>query len=859
MYRHLKKLLAFRHTEAKGAPFVLLYRKFQAILERNNKIHELMADMGEKLGGEYIFDSRYIEEISEQLGDMVFKLISELSKFTRQKNIELFHAFERIRQAIDAELNGRYLPEKGAFVLSLQSLDQEAYELAGDKMARLGNIHNRLMLPTADGFVVTTLAYSAFMEKNNLLRRAEQGTLYWQSGNEEGLRKIAGRIEQDIIHATLPRRLASQILSQFDELAKRSGQSDLRVVLRSSALGEDGENSFAGQYLTILNVPRSELLDGYKKVVASCYTFGAWRYRLQKGYHEHEIAMAVGCQALVKGKASGVLQTFAPHIGSESIVINAAWGLCEQVVQGQQAADTIVLDRRPPYQLISQKIANKPSCLVPQVKSGTTLVETPPERVDTLSLTSSQAMALAQAAMSIERYYKRPQEIEWSYDDEGHLQILQVRPLHFLGTRFAPGKQMQEDLRLADIIFSNRGFTVQCGIGMGKVFTVQTDEDLERFPHGAILLSHHSSPRFAAIMHKAKGIITDIGSPTGHMATLAREYRVPTIVNTDVASQLLGNGDEVTLDATHNIVYRGQLYALDRFELTEEEAFEDTYEFRLLRRLIRHVSRLNLVASQSKNFVPAACRTYHDIARYIQFKAVEELIQLSEKAAVKDALPPKRLEADIPLGLLIIDGGGGTQCPIESRVIDPEQIVSVPLRELLDGIMKLGMWCTDPVSVGLGSFMSSFTRTFCTTLAGPQEVGRNLAVVLENYVNINLRLGYHFTFIDAYISQAIKDNYINFRFWGGVTDNVRRYRRAAFIAMVLKRFDFLVETHGDLVVGRLKKLDLPRMSERMRMLGGLIGYTRQLDATMHSDSDIGGHAEIFIEAIKRTIGGEYNE
>ena len=157
-------------------------------------------------------------------------------------------------------------------------------------------------------------------------------------------------------------------------------------------------------------------------------------------------------------------------------------------------------------------------------------------------------------------------------------------------------------------------------------------------------------------------------------------------------------------------------------------------------------------------------------------------------------------------------------------------LYEVITRGLLDGIITLGMWCTDPISVNLGSFMSSFTRTFCTSLSGPREVGRNLAVVTGNYANINLRLGYHFTMIEAVLSGVTDDDYINFRFWGGVTEPVRRSRRASFIARVLEKFDFLVEIHGDLVVGRLKKLSLSRMSARMRMLGGLVGYTRQLDA-----------------------------
>ena len=482
---------------------------------------------------------------------------------------------------------------------------------------------------------------------------------------------------------------------------------------------------------------------------------------------------------------------------------------------------------------------------------------TPPELQTISCLSEEQLKELSQTSMRIERYYKRPQEIEWTFDSKGQLQILQARPLRYRETPTAPKPQPEllEAVRDAEIVFSDKGFVVQRGVGIGKIFTVQGDTDLKDFPYGSIILARYTSPRYSSIMHKARGIITDVGSPTGHMASLAREYRVPTIVDTEVATSLLQTGDEITLDATQNIVYRGNISALDHFELTEEEVFEDFYEYRLLRRLLKHISPLNLLDAQNENFTPAACRTFHDITRYIHEKAVEELIHLSEKRGAQHLSAPKRLIAEIPLGLMVIDAGGGTSCPPDARVVTPDEIVSQPLRDFLSGLDESGMWGTKPVSVDLGSFMASLTRTFPSSMASPKEVGRNLAVVLENYMNINMRLGYHFTIIDAYISDTINDNSIYFRFLGGVTEFIRRSRRAKFIAQVLAHFDFRVEVHGDLVIGRTKKMSRPRMSERMRILGGLVGYTRQLDTQMHNDKDVAMHVQLFIEAVHNIIGG----
>lgn len=815
---------------------------------------ELIADMGDKLGGEYVFDRRYIEVATEKIDDQVFKLISDLSILNQHKNTELFLACEHIRQEVHNELSGRHVFYTGKYVIPLSELGHELKDQAGYKMANLGDIFNRLALSTPDGFVITSRTFVEFMEHNGLLQKAEAAMGFWQSENLTALKDLADEMQKGIFTASLPRRLSSQILDEFDLLAERTKRQDITVALRSSASGEDGANSFAGQYHTALNVSRDQLVNAYRQVVASAYSFTAWQYRLDKGYHEHETTMAVGCQLMVDGMVSGVLHTYAPHLGDGAMVANAVWGLCSPVVQGEKATDTIVLDRTPPYKLRALSVVDKTRRLVLAPGGGTTWEDTPAELQEVPSLTPTQMRDLAQAAMSIERYQKRPLEIEWTYDLQGDLQILQARNLRYWSSP-PSGEQIDQTTRNAEIIFAGKGFIAQCGVATGEIFRVESDADLDAFPHGAILLARHTSPRYGGIMSKARGIITDVGSPTGHMATLAREYRIPTIVNTEIATGLLHTGDEITLDATQNTVYRGHISALDRFELIEEEVFEESYEYRLLRRILQHISPLNLLNSQSDDFIPSACRTYHDITRYIHEKAVEVLIQLSEKQEAQFLSAPKRLIADIPLGLMVIDAGGGTTCVPDSRTLVPEQIVSLPLRHLLEGLIGLGMWCTEPVSVDLGSFMASLTRTFSSTMSSPKELGRNLAVVLPDYLNINLRLGYHFTVIDAYFCEEINDNYVFFRFLGGVTELIRRSRRAAFIAKVLAYFDFRVEIHGDLVEGRLKKLSLPRMCERMRMLGGLIGYTRQLDAKMHSDDDVVSHAEFFINAMKSVIGG----
>jgi pyruvate,water dikinase len=525
------------------------------------------------------------------------------------------------------------------------------------------------------------------------------------------------------------------------------------------------------------------------------------------------------------------------------------------VVGGEVATDTFRVERTPPYGVRSRELVDKARKLTLAPGGGTAWENVRADLRRAPSLTPDQITQLAQGAMTIERYYKRPQDIEWAFDADGVLQILQTRPLQIWAAQDGPGLPVEDATRRAEVVFAGRGMVAQRGVAVGKVVRVDSDADLDAFPHGGILVSTYTSPRFARVMRKAQGIITDVGSPTGHMATIAREYRVPAVVNTEVATRLLRDGEEITLDASQNVVYRGRIGELNRFEITEEMVFEESYEYRLLRRLLKRISPLNLMDPLAENFKPSACRTYHDITRYIHEKAVEALIDLSENQGAQHLSAPRRLSDEVPLGLVVIDAGGGTDTPPEAKTLTRDQILSLPLQELLLGIDAPGMWSTNPVSVDMGSLMASVARTFSSSLSEPQRIGRNLAVVFKPYLNLHLRLGYHFCIIDAYLCETINDNYIYFRFLGGVTGFTRRSRRAQFIAAILERFDFRVEVHGDLVVGRIKKLSLQRMAARMRVLGCLIGYTRQLDARMHSDGHIGQHVDQFMSMIEKNIGG----
>ena len=471
-----------------------------------------------------------------------------------------------------------------------------------------------------------------------------------------------------------------------------------------------------------------------------------------------------------------------------------------------------------------------------------------PKLQDSPSLKVEQLRELAEVGMQLERFFKHPQDIEFAYDRQGRLVILQTRPLNIQQSKPKLICDLSSLENEYSVLMEGDGQIVQEGVGMGVVHLVSSEDDLKAVPNGSILVAHFSSPNLAQVIRKVSGIITDIGSPIGHLSTIAREFRVPMLINTRRATKVLENGSEITLDANENKVYDGYKTELCYYEFTED-VFEETYEYRLLRRLLKKITPLVLLDPSARNFTPASCQTLHDVIRFVHEKSVNVLIDQNYNQDASLTQFARKLELDIPLHLTVIDFAISHLERPDSMSMDDVQ--SVPLRSFCDGMCIPGLWARDPVGVDLKSFMSSMTRTFTTHVADPRFVGQNLAVTSGDDMNVSLRLGYHFSMIDSICSKTDYDNYIYFRFFGGVTDSVRRSRRARLIQQVLMLHDFMVSSKGDLVVGRIKGGGRKLLLEKIFVLGALVSFTRQLDVKMINETAITQYVTHFQSIVQK--------
>jgi pyruvate,water dikinase len=275
---------------------------------------------------------------------------------------------------------------------------------------------------------------------------------------------------------------------------------------------------------------------------------------------------------------------------------------------------------------------------------------------------------------------------------------------------------------------------------------------------------------------------------------------------------------------------------------------EKVYEFRKKRYILRYIAPLNLVDPLLDNFSPEACKTLHDILRFIHEKSVAELVDsardgsavLKKHAAVKLKLP-------IPTGIMVIDIGGGLDISADQDGVTFEQISSLPLRAIISGMMHPGVWRSDAVPLHANDFLTSMLRASDIVSDSRSFIENNVAVVSREYMNLGLRFGYHFNMIDCYCSETPRNNHIYFRFVGGATDIVKRSRRVSLIATILKGYGFNLKTKGDLVIARLANIGQGEIERILDHIGRLIAYTRQLDATMHDDSAVERYARNFLE------------
>ena len=460
-------------------------------------------------------------------------------------------------------------------VIAFNQLGKHDVELVGGKNSSLGEMISHLGnlgVNVPNGFATTSDAFNRFLNETGLLDKINAELKGLDVDDVELLAQTGAKIRGWVIDQELPKDLEDEIRAAFNEL---SGGQDIAVAVRSSATAEDlPDASFAGQQETFLNIRGIDnVLIAIKEVFASLYNDRAIAYRVHKGFEHAGVALSAGIQRMVRSETgtSGVMFTLDTESGFDEVVfITASYGLGEMVVQGAVNPDEFYLSKalleqnRPA--VVRRNLGSKQKKMVYGDEGSTTkstkIVDVDKADRNQFALTTDELTRLAKQALIIEKHYGQPMDIEWAKDgDTGEIFIVQARP--------ETVKSRQDKNHMERYIINSKGAKVLTEgrsigqrVGSGKVRIVTNLNEMSKVQDGDVLVSDMTDPDWEPVMKRASAIITNRGGRTCHAAIIARELGVPAIVGSGNATEVLVDGQEVTVSCAEGdtgFIYEGLL------------------------------------------------------------------------------------------------------------------------------------------------------------------------------------------------------------------------------------------------------------------------------------------------------------
>lgn len=832
---------ARQESEGLLRSFRVHYTHFKDLLQSNAELGTIMAEIDERLRGTSLFGVSEIRALATRSVFHTMRMVTALNVISANRYASLPEMVEHINDRIASILDSRTQEPVSRITFSLSEVDKTQVDVVGGKCANLGEMRNRAKIPTPAGFAITTGAYNRFLQREGVREEILKLLREVRPEDPASVVSVSEAIFRTIDRVDVPREVMDAIESAWDETFSDPGTT--RAALRSSAISEDGVLSFSGQYRTILGVTRATLESAFREVLASLFSPRAITYRVHHGVSFDQCAMGMACIEMVDAVASGIIFSRHPvNPLSDEMVLNAIWGLGAYAVDGIIEPDTWHIRPGTAPLITSSSVAVKNVRLVSDAW-GKREESVPVELRDRPCLEERHVLELADIASRLEAHYHHPQDIEWALDSSGRIMILQSRPMR-LASVHHPGLS-HGAIEGAKLILD--GADIACsGIGAGPAVLAGDLSDLSAFPDRGILVAPHSLPNYVLVMNRAQAIVTEAGSITGHMASLAREFNVPTLLNARGATRLILAGQTVTVDAITGRVYAGIVPELESFKSTRSIRIADTPVHAILRQVADQIIPLHLLDPKSPLFRPESCTTLHDVMRFVHELCYTEMFRISDRASDAGSISCQ-LKAKLPIDLHLIDLGGGLK-DADGPYVFPDQIACEPLNALLAGMLRPEVHVRGPRPVNVGGFLSVMSQHMLEppTIQAQRFGERSYGIISDKYLNFSSRVGYHYSVVDAYCGETVSKNYITFQFKGGAADEIRRERRVRCIAEILRRLGFATDVRGDMTQARYQKYAKEETRERLDQLGRLLIVTRQMDMLMTSEAAVMAMADNFM-------------
>jgi len=787
------------------------YESFQKLLEYDGQTHEQMAELEALYYQGIKEDFSSIRNRYKKLSTTVLGMIESLEKMAPGNYVTLKSYYKKFDFYSTFLLAPPRLDSAPPFICSLQDA-KDKEQLVGGKASQLAALHSDLDLPIPAGFVITANSFNYYIEYNNLRAPIDNILCTVRSWDPHSLVEASATLVDLIMRSEIPDEIQKEITSAWKDFSSEMGPSPMAV--RSSCLNEDGACSFAGQYLTLLNIPGDEILAAWKKVICSKYTPEALSYRIHSGLGDEETGMAVLVLEMVKAKISGVLYTGDPSGKKENaITIHAIHGQGDALVSGQtipQSYDAKMTD----------------------------------DNNDTNNgiLSASELHLLQKHGLLIAESYDTPQDVEWSITQPGELIFLQCRPLGI--QQIVTKKEKIIPLAGKGSRLFKAGVTAAMGQATGTAYVVSSTHLLEDVPQGAILILRETLPSAVRVLKRVHGVIAELGSVAGHFSTVCREFNIPLLLAVEDTIQTIVHGQQLSLFADIQEVWLGNCLPEEKpVPLYKQEA--SLPYFMRLHGLLDFVTPLNLLEPESEKFVPESCRSLHDIIRFSHEQAVRTMFSLGDKGSGRSK-KKRKLLTNIPLDVFLLDVGDGLQeTDRNNDKIDITEVYSTPFLALWQGLTHSGVEWEERSHFDWKSFDE-------IALAGGvanknSSDFASFAVLGNDYVNLNIRFGYHFTLVDAMCGSDAAKNYCQLRFAGGGGNFSGRSLRLDFVETILKECGFQITPKGDLLDARLHHIDSEELVQKLQIVGRLLGVTKLMDMRLKDENMVQEQIRLFWE------------
>ncbi len=789
------------------APDLLLQKKYSAfreVLRLDSHAMNLLTDLESHLYGLNPADHARIKLLSDQIIDTVGSMAEHLQRMNPAYH-QLIEHHSRVSARIAALTVTPVIDTLPPYIVPLDQA-ADCPELAGGKAANL-SAAGRAGVVVSKGFVITANAFHRFVHDNDLENEFIKRFQLVHADDHETIIRITGELQELILDADVPTDIADQIAQSVEQL-----QAVQLLAVRSSALAEDGEISFAGQYASELDVPPDEVIAAYKRVIAGKYCPRAISYRIHHGLSDTDTAMAVLVVPMVQPRASGVIYTLDPSSPAspatgDSLGIYAVEGLAEGLVDGSRIPQKYYLPRKDCIK----------SALYPLTQQGALLAP-------------SELVQLKKWGMQLEAYFGCPQDIEWAIDTKG-LTVLQSRRLH---QKKDPPPAIVREVDLTNLLYTDLD-CASSGISCGPVFLAATGKAFRDIPVGSVVFTKALRPALSQFLERVVGVVATSGSRASHFASVARERGIPVLVGADIE---LTEGQVVTIDAASGRIFKG---CVNTVLQSGKRAVNKEFPTSKYAELISRTVHLSLTDPDGKDFIPTECRSLHDMVRFCHEKSVREMFSLVGRKG-RGLGKARKLATDLPMVMYVLDLEARSSTR-KNVTITLAELSSLPMRACWQGMADPRIaWDTsqhhvdwegfDQVSGGIFSLDSQLLASY--------------AIVSREYLHLNIRFGYHFSIVDAICGQESGTNYINFRFKGGGAAHQQQLFRLIFIDQALTAFGFETSCQGDMIDATFARAPQSETEIALNQLGMLLAATRLMDVRLTSAQQATEEAEKFI-------------